>query len=74
MGIKFYKGSVIIMRKSINGKGAFKLDIKIYYRYATFKVRVYKHSITLVGDNTLSSSYKTIKEFIDDLDRVVKFE
>lgn len=70
--IKLYKGTLIVISKSINGRGSFKLKIKIYYRYSLLKIKTYKHTMTLNNSMTLNDAYQIIKDFIDDLDKVIK--
>ena len=71
--IKIYKGNLISITKSMNGKGSFKVTFKLYYRYSFFKFKTYEHTITLSENMTMKNAYKTLKDFIDGLDKIVKF-
>lgn len=71
--IKFYKGNLIRITKSMNGKGSFKVTFKLCYRYSFFKFKTYEHTITLSENMTMKNAYETLKDFVDDLDKIVKF-
>lgn len=70
--IRLYKGNLITISKSVNGRGSFKVEVTIYYRYTMFKVRKYKNTVVLDSSTTLRDTYEATKVVIDELDRMVK--
>ena len=70
--IKFYKGNPIRISKTVNGRGSFKVTFKIYYRYGFFKFKTYEHTVTLSEVLTMKDAYSALKDFIDNLDKLIK--
>lgn len=72
--IRFYKGNLIVITRGINGKGSFKVSFKLYYRYRMFRFKRYDNSVTLNDNLTVQVAYDSLKEFIDNLDNVIKLK
>lgn len=70
--IKLYKGNPIIIKKSISGRGSYKTEFIIIYRYAFLKFKRYKKEVKLSEKLTIGDAYEAVKIFIDDLDNITK--
>lgn len=70
--IKLYKGNLITIKKYVNGRGSFCVTFVLHYRYGFFRFKKYKHTITLKDSLTFNDAYNVLKEFIDNLDKVIK--
>lgn len=68
---KIYKGHLITITKE-NVKDKYYANITIFYRYNFWSVKKYKHRVKLAEEMTLTMAYNVIKEYVDNLDKMLK--